>query len=126
MQQTDLDTAIKEIHGRGAATKRKGNWTVGDFYIEVDVREVQERDVRTSKGLLTRLKVGDGTREAILVVWGSDSNRKNLDLVSKQIPKRIRVESPVRPDDQYIQQGVGLWAHEGITRIQALPREQNQ
>lgn len=97
-----------------------------DFYIEVDVREVQERDVRTSKGLLTRLKVGDGTREAILVVWGSDSNRKNLDLVSKQTPKRIRVESPVRPDDQYIQQGVGLWAHEGITRIQALPREQNQ
>jgi len=120
MRQVDLDTAIKELHGRGPETKREGNWTFGDFYIEVDVHQVEERDIRTSKGLLTRLRVGDGIREAILVVWGSDSNRKNLDLVSTQTPRRIRVTLPVRPDDQYIGE-VDLWAHERITQIEALP-----
>jgi hypothetical protein len=121
MRQVDLDTATKELHGRGASTKSDGNWTFGDFYIEVDVHGVLERDVETSKDPLTRLRVVDGPREAILVVWGSGSNRKNLDLVSKQTPGRIRVESPVRPDDRYIGQGVDLWAHERITRIEALP-----
>jgi hypothetical protein len=118
--QVDLDTAIKELRARGASTKTEGKWTFGDFYIEVDVHEVLESDVLTPKGPLTRLRVGDGSREAILVVWGSDSNRRNLELVSRRTPRRIRVESPVRPDDKYIEE-VNLWAHERITRIQALP-----
>lgn len=120
MRQTDLGTAVNELRSRGAATKRKGNWTYGDFFIEADVREVEERDVRTSKGLLTRLRIKDGTKEGVLVVWGSDTNRKNLDLVSTQTPKRIRIELPVRPDDQYIERGVNLWAHEEISRILIL------
>ena len=88
-------------------------FTVGNFYIEVDVVEVQMRTALTRNGnIFRRIKIRDQEHEAVLLVWGNKYNRKNLDLFSTThpSPKRIRIKYPVKPFDHYIQKyGVGLW-----------------
>jgi hypothetical protein len=121
MQRTSLNAAIKELHSHGSMTSRKGNFTVGDFCVKVNIIGVEESEARTRAGsLFTRLRVED-EGQGVLVVRGSDRNRKNLDLVTRRTPARIRVKVPVRPHDEYIEKyGVDMWAHEDLSVIEVI------
>ena len=138
MEKVSIDTAIKELHEYGARTRmKKGifmrnmkpvetDFTIGDFYVEANVVEVEVRDKWTQDGnIFTRLKVRDESREAVLVVWGRKDNQKSLKLFRKEFNHlRIRIIHPVRPFNEYIEKyEVDLWAHEELTEILVIEKE---
>jgi hypothetical protein len=126
-------TAIRAEHGKKTDWKmgvfmrgwkpKETIFTVVDFYVEADVIEVEERDVWTKEGnILTRLKVRDESGDATLVVWGSEDNQRNLELLRREPkPQQIQIIHPVRPFDEYIfLHKVDLWAHQDLTKIEII------
>jgi len=134
LEKLNLDVAIWELLGDKKTFRKEGVFmrnnqpvkmifTVGNFLVEADVVEVQRKPTITKDGnIFRRIKIRDEEHEAILVVWGSKSNRRNLDLFSSPfMPERIRIKYPVRPSDRYIMKyGVALWAHQDITIIETI------
>lgn len=131
MEKLDLDVAIWELYGDKKTFKREGifmrnnqpvktMFTVGNFYMEVKVVEVSIPFITKNGNIFRRIKIRDDDHEAILVVWGNKSNRRNLYLFSAPpMPERIRIKYPVKPFDYYIRAyGVALWAHQDITILE--------
>ena len=132
MEKLSLSEAIVELYNYGEKTSpilewyRVGGRTFrrtlfkGNFYIDCSVIDIIEHNKYTKRGnLYTKVRICDETQEAILIIWGREVNRKNLEIfMREQIPIHIRIIEPIRPYDNYIKKwGFHLWAHERFTKI---------
>ncbi|MFX0172059.1 MAG: hypothetical protein ACFE9L_09070 [Candidatus Hodarchaeota archaeon] len=89
--------------------------------VEVFLDEIQERRYTSSKGnILTRIKVYDNEKtSAIIVVWGSKNEQKNLNLIDQlKQGDKFFFSYPKRPASWAIDQyGVDFWIHESESQI---------
>jgi hypothetical protein len=98
---------------------------VNDFYLEVELLDVEERLVTSKGNIFVRVLIKDEETIATLVVWGSANNTENIEVIERH-PKKIRIIRPVKPSDWAKRDyNVDLWAHERVTKIEEILPNKN-
>jgi hypothetical protein len=93
---------------------------INDFYVEVEVLNVERRMITSKGNIFVRALIKEGDTIAILVVWGSVKNTKNIEVIERN-PAKIRIIRPVKPSEWAKRgYGVDVWAHENITKIEEI------
>jgi len=78
---------------------------------------VEPRRVAAKGNVFVGAEIEESDFRAVLVVWCSKNNTRNIEVVEKG-PSKIRIIRPVKPSELAVRDyNVSLWAHENITRI---------
>ncbi|HIH69716.1 hypothetical protein [Methermicoccus shengliensis] len=93
---------------------------INDFYVEVEVLNVERRMITSKGNIFVRALIKEGDTIATLVVWSSVKNTKNIEVIERN-PARIRIIRPIKPSEWGTKDyNVDIWAHENITKIEEI------